>query len=257
VNEYEQKRLARIARLRARAAQLKAAAERTLHRHDQLLACMNGTPILIGHHSEGRHRRDIARINRAMEKSFEMAREAGEIEARAANAEENPAISSDDPEAVVKLREQIVEREALQSKMVAANAALRKGDDVALAAIIGERAIPDFKKPDFCGRVGFADYEMKNNGAEIRRLRKRIEAMTRQAARPPRAPEDIGPVRLVEQDNRLQVVFPGKPPAEVRAELKAHGFRYAPSVGAWQRMPSYDAWYWARKIAESIAQASR
>ena len=37
------------------------------------------------------------------------------------------------------------------------------------------------------------------------------------------------------EDNRLQVFFDGKPDADTRAELKSNGFRWAPSVGAWQR----------------------
>ena len=37
------------------------------------------------------------------------------------------------------------------------------------------------------------------------------------------------------EDNRLQVFFDGKPDADTRAELKSSGFRWAPSVGAWQR----------------------
>ena len=32
-----------------------------------------------------------------------------------------------------------------------------------------------------------------------------------------------------------QVFFDGKPDADTRAELKSSGFRWAPSVGAWQR----------------------
>ena len=38
-----------------------------------------------------------------------------------------------------------------------------------------------------------------------------------------------------QEDNRLQVVFDGMPDADTRAELKSSGFRWAPSVGAWQR----------------------
>ena len=37
------------------------------------------------------------------------------------------------------------------------------------------------------------------------------------------------------RNNRLQVFFPGKPAPEIRAAMKRFGFRWAPSVGAWQR----------------------
>src|SRR5690606_38121523 len=36
-----------------------------------LLDCMAGTPILVGHHSEKRHRRDLERIDNRMRRSIE------------------------------------------------------------------------------------------------------------------------------------------------------------------------------------------
>ena len=44
-----------------------------------------------------------------------------------------------------------------------------------------------------------------------------------------------GKVEVNKPDSCLQVVFNSKPGEEVRAELKRGGFRWAPSVGAWQR----------------------
>ena len=49
-------------------------------------------------------------------------------------------------------------------------------------------------------------------------------------------------------DNRLQLFFPGKPTAEKRAALKRCGFRWAPSVGAWQRQLNNAARYAAREL---------
>lgn len=37
------------------------------------------------------------------------------------------------------------------------------------------------------------------------------------------------------EENRLQIFFDHKPEEDVRSELKANGFRWAPSAGAWQR----------------------
>ena len=38
------------------------------------------------------------------------------------------------------------------------------------------------------------------------------------------------------QEMRLQLKFDGKPDASTREKLKANGFRWAPSHGAWQRL---------------------
>lgn len=43
---------------------------------------------------------------------------------------------------------------------------------------------------------------------------------------------DGGRVEANKADNRLQVFFDGKPDEAARDELKANGFRWAPSVGA-------------------------
>lgn len=47
----------------------------------------------------------------------------------------------------------------------------------------------------------------------------------------------VAGVRLVENTTmeRIQLFFPGKPDPDMIAELKARAFRWAPSVGAWQR----------------------
>ena len=64
-----------------------------------------GQPILVGHHSEGRHRRDLNRIDSNMRKSIEAEEKANYYKEKAANAQNSYAISSDDPEAIVKLIE--------------------------------------------------------------------------------------------------------------------------------------------------------
>ncbi|HWI80689.1 MAG TPA: hypothetical protein VNT59_01600, partial [Ramlibacter sp.] len=74
-----------------------------------------------------------------------------------------------------RIKANLSEREAAQEKMRAANAALRKGDDAALKALgFSDERIAALKKGDFAGRKGFADYQLANNNAEIRRLRERL-----------------------------------------------------------------------------------
>ena len=82
----------------------------------------------------------------------------------------------------------------------------------------------------------FESYQLTNNNAEIRRVKARIEQLSKQAQQEFSGWEfDGGCVEMNREDNRLQVFFDGKPDADTRAELKSSGFRWAPSVGAWQR----------------------
>ena len=43
--------------------------------------------------------------------------------------------------------------------------------------------------------------------------------------------------------------FDGKPEADARQQLKEHGFRWAPSVGAWQRLLNDNAYRASDRIA--------
>ncbi len=48
----------------------------------------------------------------------------------------------------------------------------------------------------------------------------------------------------------LIVIFDGKPDSDVRDKLKSRGFRWAPSVGAWQRQRTVNAMWAAKSIVE-------
>lgn len=158
-------------------------------------------------------------------------------------------------------------REAAQERMKKANAALRKGDDAALRAMgFSDERIAQLKKPDFAGRTGFANYELTNNNAEIRRLKQRVEELQSRVERVETedTPQErtIGPGRIVENvaDNRVQVFFDGKPDEAIRNALKAAAFRWAPSAGAWQRQltpQAVEAAERALKPFASDAQFSR
>ena len=50
------------------------------------------------------------------------------------------------------------------------------------------------------------------------------------------------------EENRLQILFDDKPDADTRTKLKSHGFRWSPRNGAWQRMRSNAATYYAKQI---------
>lgn len=256
--DYETRKAARIARLEARAERLRAEGSSRLDSARRIGAMIPmGQPILIGHHSEKRHRKDLARIDAGYRKGFAALEQAESCERRAAAAEENRAISSDDPAALDKLRAKLAALEAAREQAAALNKAGRAKDPAAALAALGVKdpaAFIEKARLRFNGdRAMVPAYRLTNMAAEARRLRKRIEGLERRDAAPERAPEEVGEVRIVEEDNRVQIVFPGKPAAEVRSALKSRGFRWAPTMGAWVRMASNGAWHDAREIAGKIA----
>lgn len=151
-------------------------------------------------------------------------------------------ISGDDPDALEKLRAKRDKLVKHQELMKAANAAIRLKDteegDRRLAELgFDAREIAELRKPDWCGRVGYPSFELTNNNANIRRTEERIKELEKRASEP--APEgwtfDGGEVVINREVNRVQIIFEGKPDADVRTEIKGEGFRWAPSQGAWQR----------------------
>ena len=168
-------------------------------------------------------------------------------------------ISSDDPQALAKLEAKLEKLEKHQELMKAANAAIRmkdkeKGDKRLAELGYTPEEIAELRAPDFAGRIGYPAYALQNNNANIRRIRERVEELKkRQTELAPEGWEfDGGQVVVNTDENRLQIIFDGKPDADLRAELKSEGFRWAPSQGAWQRQLTDNAFRAARRI-EQIA----
>jgi len=71
-----------------------------------------GTPILIGHHSEKRHRREQAKVHKRMDKIVELYDKIKYYQNKIKNIDNPNAILSDDPEAVTKLKEKLADIES-------------------------------------------------------------------------------------------------------------------------------------------------
>jgi hypothetical protein len=253
MNSYELKQEARRERLLARADKLRAAALRLSQQASEQAAMIPlGQPILIGHHSERRDRNFRNRISRAFEKASQLEQQARTAAARADGVGRS-GVSSDDPDAVAKLQDQLGALQLLQERMKAANRALRRGDDAALRAQgFSDAQIAKLKLPDSCGRTGFPDYALQNNGANVRRIKQRIEELSK---RPTQDTErEIKCVRVIESagENRMCLVFPGKPDERVRKILRAHGFVWSPSRVAWVRKLNNAARYGAQCVLDSL-----
>jgi hypothetical protein len=152
-------------------------------------------------------------------------------------------IMAGDADAIERLAVKLANMERLQTAMKHANAAIRKhakaGAEAQVLALVELGFSParaaDLLKPDFAGRIGFAPYELSNNNATICRTRERLEQLERAHAQPVREAQGEG-VRIEEDPpaNRVRLFFDGKPDADTRDRLKSCGFRWAPSLGAWQ-----------------------
>jgi len=112
-------------RLKGRACQ---AASQSAGRHVAVRAILSfispGQPILVGHHSEKRHRRDLKRMDQHMEKAVALANKADYLEEKAASVGQG-GIASDNPDALALLQAKLAKREARQQAMKEANKATR------------------------------------------------------------------------------------------------------------------------------------
>ena len=200
-----------------------------------------GQPILIGHHSEGRDRRYRARMTGTYEKAFKLMDKAAYYRSKAEGVG-SAGISSDDENAVEKLREKLADLQASQEKMKDANKAIRAGKTEAekltnlQQAGFTEKQARELITPDFCNRIGFASYALTNNNANMRRVEQRIKELEAKAALETK--EEAGKGYIYREDtdeNRVMFIFEGKPSETIRAVLKSHAFKWSPSRGAWVR----------------------
>ena len=159
-------------------------------------------------------------------------------------------IASGDPLALEKLQARLDYLTAEQARMKRVNAWYRDhGTALGCPDLPAAQAlkIDDVLAEDIARgcktSVPFEPWALRNNAANISRIRSRLDNMMRlKAAR--ETQEDFKTkfknsfgLRVVENVEimRLQLLFEDVPSAEVRALLKQNGFRYAPSSHAWQR----------------------
>lgn len=149
-------------------------------------------------------------------------------------------ISSSDPDAIAKLKLKLANQQALQDRIKAANKLVRKNDKAGLAKMgYSQQQIEKLFTPDFAGRIGYADYKLKNNYQDLRRIKQRIEELEAQSDwSTTRYESSIEGIEIEEnvEDNRIRLIFDSKPSSEIRKILKQQGFRWSPNNQAWQRM---------------------
>lgn len=245
MNSYEEKQANRKARFEELAAKAKDESVRTYARAREMSHSITfGQPILVGHHSEQRDRNFRNRIHETYGKAFALQDKATHYADKAASVGAG-GISSDDPEAIHKLRVDLANIEELQERMKAANKAIRthKDPDDQTSALLAlgftHEQAAEAIKPDSCGRVGFPPFTLRNNKANARRIFGRIAELEKRLQRVDVEKEADGyTYREDTKENRVMFVFPGKPDEATRAVLKRAAFKWSPSRGAWVRQLS-------------------
>ncbi|MGB6103057.1 MAG: DUF3560 domain-containing protein [Pusillimonas sp.] len=266
MNHYKAKQAARKARYEERAAAARDQADAIHAKASSMTdAIPFGQPVLVGHHSESRDRNYRARIHRTLGKAFEALDKAEHYEQKAATVGKG-GISSDDPDAIEKLKAQLSHAQAMQDLMKKADALLRKHKNdtaAALAALTSLDGITEAQacallQPEFAGRSGFASYQLTNNNANMRRIAARIKELERAASRDGLEKQGDGYLYRVDPgENRAMFLFDGKPLKETRDVLKRHGFRWSPTRDAWVRQLTGNAQWAAKQVMTYLEDVTR
>ena len=174
----QERKQARADRYRKRALQAKTDSSAAYRRAEELVEHIPpGQPILVEHHSETKHRRVLECSWNALGKSVELEQKANYYEAKAEAAEHNQAIYAEDDDAIENLTAKIAALESLQERMKMANRIVKgkkqtQNEKIEALCKLGfdRRNAEKLFVPNCFGQIGFADFTIRNNGANIRRL---------------------------------------------------------------------------------------
>jgi len=176
-------------------------------------------------------------------------------------------IRSGDPAALQRIMTRIEETALSIDRMKAANAIIRRmekdlatEEDMIAAVAVNtglspEAAARGIKLAPWQSRRGFSTTTSR---AELRRLQQRLAALARMKERGNQSQEvetTAGAVEIKENADiaRIQLIFPDKPDDPTRRVLKANGFRWSPSQGAWQRHLNEAGRYAAQRVLKTIS----
>jgi len=203
---------------------------------------------------EKRHNIVDARINDL----FEFRKKAIKAIERDLRPEIGP-IMSGDGDAIERLKLKLQEAEKQQKDMKAINDAWRHYDkkkdpsrlfSCGLAQSQIDTIAEKMKDAYSWERQPYPAYMLTNNNANIRRIKTRIEQVTATQSAPVVSVEgEKARFEDCPPENRVRLYFPGKPEVQIREQLKKHGFRWTPTLGAWQAYRNYRSIDFARNMA--------
>lgn len=165
----------------------------------------HGQPILVGHHSEKKHRRLIEKANNDIRNSIKEDNKSKYYEDKAKNIDNSQVIYNDDPNAIEKLKDKL---EYLEKQRE-----LIKADE------------------------NHSTWQLQNIGARIREIKRRIQSLEKLENIEFEEKEFSGGRIVQNKDiNRIQIIFDNIPNEEIRNHLKHNGFHWSRKECAWQRL---------------------
>lgn len=245
-------------RLEAKAARRRVLAKKAAGRSNAAFAATKrladsiplGQPILVGHHSERRARKDRDRIHAGMRRGVEEAGKADYHASTAAGLERqlDRSIYRDDPDAAERLREKIAGLEECAARDNAINRAWRAKDRTAAFAALGvspegvariERDMAEM--PSWVQRKGPMD--ATNTRATIRKEKARLAELEAQASAPPRKARSLAgtidgfAAELSEEpdEDRVLLTFDLRLPKDTYRRVRSAGLLWSPSRNAFTR----------------------
>lgn len=201
-----------------------------------------GQPILVGHHSERRHRRALDRLARHAEKAFEEADKAKHHAAKAGGLADqlDRSIFSDDANVVEALNDKRTDLERRRDHMKAANAYYKTHktlDGWDGPSDIREDGESVLRHQAYYGKP-FPPYAFTNLGAKIRTAAKRAAAIPKQQAvkaeRQAKAAENGGVwIEYTRDGSFCSITFPDRPDRAILNDLRAAFFSWNGAYASW------------------------
>ncbi len=172
-------------------------------------------------------------------------------------------IRSDEADAAEELENKLAKLNAEQEKMKSVNAFYRKNKTLDGCPALSDSEIKKLKNEMQQGfhlaDSPYPPFELSNNGAEIRRIKERIESLKKlkDEASGAKEYEDLG---LTVSENteimRLQFRFEEIPSPEIREIMKRNAFKWSPKNGCWQRQLTENARLAGKKIIEQLKKSA-
>lgn len=254
MNNYEQKKQARFERMEKRIDRLEAFAkgkDLSMFGEDRS-GIPTGQPILVGHHSEKRHRKHLERINRIVQAGYEASEKADKLKVRLENMLSTNIIQVDNPDAkqLIEAKISLLEKENEKAKRI--NKLIGKHKDIDEGLAYFKTLQDDDSKyiVDHLTKT-YHFYYSKNiklwylsttsSSAEVRRLKSRLVELEK--LNKGFESFEINDIKVELNDGQIQVDFPSKPNEEIRSKLKR-----SPLALKWS---SYSK-KWVRKYTSSI-----